>query len=705
MILILACSLAEMTGALPFTGGTYGFARGIYGPYLGFIVGILEILTSIACLAAFLHGFGEACVTAARLSGGYVLVFFFLLIGSTAVAQSLDTYRFAMFIRVFTLAATALTLVYLLGATPSLNLDKFSRDHSSDPLHHGWRDILANAPAPAFFFTGIEMLPIIAHDAREPRRAVPMGLVVVSITSIVVAFLTYTVACGQPPGIGVLETARLPLTYGFANLFHITPDTAMIFNIPFQISSFMISQYFLCIIMKSMAESGPFGIYGAYLGIAITVFFIMATCFYSFNVVAFAVYLLFLVAISMYYLHYVHHHETFSGEEERVFFLTYVIRSNQSHQRKLKKAAMSMRQQGLSSSVHSNNSPCNSPIHRKSTASGGGNSPKTSGHCVSSWREHLVGGTFASYARSVGFSSGPSSPAHRSHPSRSPPTKTTAYGASLVTTGAAAPSAHSQSLAASSSIAGALSPVKTHDDAVLLWDPSTDAEFNDARMSSSTHPLFSAPSVVSRILDDVEHGNGTGDVAAADGRDHGVFAPLSSAPSQRAGGVPFFATSFMSRGGFSGGLVSRASSNRSNVSNQSTPSQPLAGGFGMWRLPYFATSSAALGAAPPQHRPSIFAALWKGPTRQTHTAAATDDRLPRREVSLVTVTNTAGVQLPGYDASSLATNMKIHPLEANTEEVTYNRAYSAVARSSNDRLMEAVDDAVRDFHDVTTTDI
>lgn len=456
-----------------------------------------------------------------------------------------------------------------------------------------------------------------------------------------------------------------------------------------------------------------------------------------------------------------------------------------------------MRQQGLSSSAHSNNSPCNSPIHRKSTASGGGNSPKTSGHCVSSWREHLVGGTFASYARSVGFSSGPSSPAHRSHPSRSPPTKTTAYGASLVTTGAAAPSAHSQSLAASSSIAGALSPVKTHEDAVLLWDPSTDAEFNDARMSSSTHPLFSAPSVVrrvvpmtgisvidlenypqlpmddsgeasassslaaasapavvpsratnplhsapltfeealasseeakllyirqhleqhqlrhlrhrpqqvSRILDDVEHGNGTGDVAAADGRDHGVFAPLSSAPSQRAGGVPFFATSFMSRGGFSGGLVSRASSNRSNVSNQSTPSQPLAGGFGMWRLPYFATSSVALGAAPPQHRPSIFAALWKGPTRQTHTAAATDDRLPRREVSLVTVTNTAGVQLPGYDASSLVTNMKIHPLEANTEEVTYNRAYSAVARSSTDRLMEAVDDAVRDFHDVTTTDI
>lgn len=466
-----------------------------------------------------------------------------------------------------------------------------------------------------------------------------------------------------------------------------------------------------------------------------------------------------------------------------------------------------MRQgQGLLSSVHSSNSPCNSPIHRKSTASGGGSSPKTSGHYVSSWSEHLVGGVFASYARSVGFASGPPSPVHRSHPSKSPPTKTTAFGASLVTTGATAPSAHSQSLAAST-IAGSLSPVNTHEDAVMLWDPSTDAEFNDARRSTSSRPLFSEPSVVrrvvpvtgisvidlenhpqlpmddieeassssstgaaatgpsrttnallsvpltfeealassedakllyirqhleqhqlrqlrhrtqqaSRVLEDVEHGNGTGSMATAapagtaataDGRENGLFAPLPSATSQRAGGAPFFATSFISRGGFSGGLVSRASSSRSNASNQSTASQSVAGGLGLWRLPYFATSSAVLGAAPPQHRPSIFAALWKGATFQPHTAASavpTDDRLPRREVSLVTVTpSAAGVQLPGYDASSMSTNMKIHPLEASTEEVTYNRTYATVARSSTDRLLEAADDEVRDFHDVTTTEM
>lgn len=424
-------------------------------------------------------------------------------------------------------------------------------------------------------------------------------------------------------------------------------------------------------------------------------------------------------------------------------------------------------QQGLLSSVHSSCSPCNSPIHRKSTNSGGGNSPKTSGHYVASLREHLVGGVLATYARSVGLPSGPPSPVHRSHPSKSPPTKATMHGASLVSTSVAAPSlAHSRSLSASSSVAGSLSPVNTHDDAVMLWDPSIDAEFNDARgASSSSHPLFSEPSVVRRVVpvtglsvidlenhpplpvddsgdalssgpsrstnvpltfeealassedakllyirqhleqhqqrqlrhrthgprvhDDVE----TGNVPTA-GRDNSVFTPLPSLPS-RSG-------FFMSRNGFTGGMVSRASSSRSNASNQSTASQSLAGGLGLWRLPYFTASNATIGSAPPQHRPSIFAALWSGTARQTNTTAA-DDRMARVDVAVVTTTTATArvVELAGYDAS-LTKNARIHPLETNTEEVTYNRAY---ARPGTDVPTQLVDDAVHDFHDVTTTEI
>lgn len=360
-----------------------------------------------------MRGFGEACVITARLPGYFGILFFFILILSTAVVQSLDTYRFYRFIRFFTLTATILSIIYIVGGYLVLDLDKYSHEHTDKTGLHDWRDILAYAPSPIFFFTGIEMLPIIAHDAHDPRFAVPLGLIFVTAMSIVTAFFTYTLASGQRPGIVELREEPLPLMYGFANVFDISDETAAIFNIPFQIASYMIAQYFLCIIMKSMAESGllpsfllktivwpkfnlvfpvysasfafaistliaglawmmhnvyyavqmnlvmffsfpyytlyialfvtfitfrrqfsslprtfvsPFGVYGAYLGIAITTFLIIATCFYSYTIVSFVVYIILLILVSMCYLRYVHRHETFSGEEEKVFFLTYVIR-------------------------------------------------------------------------------------------------------------------------------------------------------------------------------------------------------------------------------------------------------------------------------------------------------------------------------------------------------------------------------------------
>jgi amino acid transporter len=461
LMIILACSLAEMTGSLPFTGGTYGFARGIYGPYLGFLVGILEILTSLACMAAFIHGFGEACVLALRLSDNYIVVFFALMIIFTAGIQSLDAHRFSWVSRIFTGIAVIFLIIYFFSPLASTNHAEYpSHVHSSRTGSHGWRDILGYSPTCWFFFTGIEMLPIIAHDSRDPRHSIPIGLLVMTCLSIVATFATYAVSTSQSPGIVELQQAFLPLSYGFANIFHISVETAMILNIPFQLASLMVSQYFLCIIIRSMAESGllpsiflhnlswpkynlkfpyfsasltltlstvaailawvmdgfsgtlsmsfvyffsfpyytlyialfvtyiifrkhfsslprtfvsPFGVVGAYVGIAITSFFLIATCFYAYNWVAFSVYCLIIGALSWVYRVYVHRHETFSGEEERVFFPTYVIRSNQNQQKRIRKNSHFKNQQTFrnlhSPANHSSNNKENSDNSHSNIAS------------------------------------------------------------------------------------------------------------------------------------------------------------------------------------------------------------------------------------------------------------------------------------------------------------------------------------------------
>jgi ethanolamine permease len=453
VMIILACSLAEMTSSLPFTGGTYGFARGIYGPYLGFMVGILEILTGLACMAAFIHGFGEACVHAFRLPDNYIVIFFVLMVIFTAGMQSLDALRFSWVSRIFTLIAITLLMIYFFSPLAVSNHGEYtSHPNSSHTGSNEWRDILGNAPTCWFFFTGIEMLPIIAHDSRDPRHSIPVGLLVVTGFSIVATFATYAVSTSQSPGIMELQQSYLPLSYGFVNILNVSVETAMLLNIPFQLVSFMISQYFLCIIIRSMAESGllpsfflrniscskynlifpyysasltftvstsaailawvmddfsdtlrmsfvyffsfpyytlyialfvtyiifrkhfsslprtfvsPFGVMGAYVAIAITSFFLFATCFYAYNWVAFSIYCLLMGTLSWIYRVYGHRHQTFSGEEEKVFFPTYVIRFNQHHQRKMRKNANLKNQQTLRN-IHSPAIQSHSPKSKSS---------------------------------------------------------------------------------------------------------------------------------------------------------------------------------------------------------------------------------------------------------------------------------------------------------------------------------------------------
>ena len=56
----LTFCLAELAGALPFTGGLYGYVRGILGPYWGFFIGCWEIMLSSVYLAVGIIEFSVA---------------------------------------------------------------------------------------------------------------------------------------------------------------------------------------------------------------------------------------------------------------------------------------------------------------------------------------------------------------------------------------------------------------------------------------------------------------------------------------------------------------------------------------------------------------------------------------------------------------------------------------------------------------------
>src|SRR6266852_1131984 len=60
MYLCLCFSLAEMSAAMPFAGGGYGFARCALGPFGGYLAGLAQNIEFILTAAAVVVSVGEA---------------------------------------------------------------------------------------------------------------------------------------------------------------------------------------------------------------------------------------------------------------------------------------------------------------------------------------------------------------------------------------------------------------------------------------------------------------------------------------------------------------------------------------------------------------------------------------------------------------------------------------------------------------------
>ena len=58
MYLGLTCSIAEMSPALPHTGGAYSFARTAFGPWGGFITGVAENIEYVLTPAVIVYFIG-----------------------------------------------------------------------------------------------------------------------------------------------------------------------------------------------------------------------------------------------------------------------------------------------------------------------------------------------------------------------------------------------------------------------------------------------------------------------------------------------------------------------------------------------------------------------------------------------------------------------------------------------------------------------
>jgi ethanolamine permease len=219
----LCFSIAEMTAALPHTGGAYSFARSAMGPWGAYVTGLAENMEYILTPAVIVVGIGgylgaifETPASAAPL---WWLAAYAVFVGLNVAGVEI-TFRFTVLI---TVLALGVLLVFWVTAIPHFDL-AWALDIAPDAGRSSWLPrgpvgILSALPFAIWFFLAIEQLPLAAEEAHTPARDLPRGLLYGLLTLIVAAFLTLFLNAGIAPGAQVLGASAEPLFEGFKTIF------------------------------------------------------------------------------------------------------------------------------------------------------------------------------------------------------------------------------------------------------------------------------------------------------------------------------------------------------------------------------------------------------------------------------------------------------------------------------------------------------
>ncbi len=229
----LCFSIAEMSPALPHTGGAYSFARSAMGPWGGFITGLAEnmeyVITPAVVVGAMgflMHDIVKDLFSLAtepwwNSPVTWWAVFYVVFVAINIVGIE-ATMRFTVVINILALGILAFFFIAVLvsgkfdaGLWTNIKPDV----GASRWLPHGIGGIFPAIPFAIWFFLAIEELPLAAEESMDPKRDIPRATVWGMTTLLVTGILTLFLNTGVDGGAKNIGVTATPLFDGFKGVF------------------------------------------------------------------------------------------------------------------------------------------------------------------------------------------------------------------------------------------------------------------------------------------------------------------------------------------------------------------------------------------------------------------------------------------------------------------------------------------------------
>lgn len=236
MYLGLIFSLAEMSPALPHTGGAYSFARSAMGPWGGFITGLAESIEYIMTPAVIVFFIGSYLTGIFETGPEYQPLWW---AGCYVVFVALNYWGVAVSFKisvVVTILALAVLAVFWISAIPFADFNRWALNIGVGAdgalielpqgggafLPKGWGGVLAALPFAVWLFLAIEELPLAAEESVDPKVDMPKGLIfglfTLMFSALMIMLLNASIGSvedGKLHGSFSLATSAEPLLDGF----------------------------------------------------------------------------------------------------------------------------------------------------------------------------------------------------------------------------------------------------------------------------------------------------------------------------------------------------------------------------------------------------------------------------------------------------------------------------------------------------------
>jgi ethanolamine permease len=243
MYVCLCFCLAEMSPALPHTGGAYSFARSAMGPWGGYVTGLaenIEYVLTPAVIVFFIGSYlGSIFGTPAQFQPVWWVLMYVVFVGLNVLGVELS-FKVSVLV---TLLALAVLVIFWMSAIFSGQVD-FSRwalnigigaddkpvelpEGGGAFLPMGINGVFAALPFAVWLYLAIEELPLAAEESHDPKRDMPKGLLLGIATLVFSAFMIsffnasipVKAADGSASGAFHLGSSGEPLLDGFRALY------------------------------------------------------------------------------------------------------------------------------------------------------------------------------------------------------------------------------------------------------------------------------------------------------------------------------------------------------------------------------------------------------------------------------------------------------------------------------------------------------